>query len=218
MTSNSKLAELKEQVRSLSNQQTLIRDKKEQAQEAVSYNEEQIRKRDKEIQSLVRSAFGQSELANVKEREYLKDQLDKVAHRQAVMNEQIITLNDHITDTTALDELYKAKRKELEMNYEQQQTALEGQVRSLETQLEGLKCDLRSIKKEISIERSKLERIVAESKEKAFKNELKQKWIYHRGALMGAGFIGVFIGGFFGWGVFTFFDWIWNSIIGIFGG
>ena len=113
---------------------------------------------------IVRNVFGQSELAAARERELLQDKLDRFSHRQTVMNEQLITLNDNLTDTTSLKAVYEAKREELELDYQNQKEALQGQIENLEERLESRKIELESLKEEISTNTSKLEEIASETK------------------------------------------------------
>ena len=64
------------------------------------------------MRQLIRSVFAQNEVVcKEKEKEQLNDRLDRFAHNQQVMNQQIIELNDNITDTTSLNALYEAKKK-----------------------------------------------------------------------------------------------------------
>lgn len=142
----------------------------------------------------------------------MKDKLDRFSHRQTVMNEQLITLNDNLTDITSLKAVYEAKREELELDYQNQKEALQGQIKSLEKGLESRKKDLENLKEEISIKTSKLEEIVAETKKATFWNEFKKTWVDKCGTYIIVGFIGLSIGGFAGWGIFTLIGNIFSSI------
>ena len=86
MKSNSKLEELKRQVKDTSNKQIQIQGQRDRAKEIISYREQEQEQNQKEMVQLVRNVFGQSELASAKERELLQDKLDKFSHRQSVMN------------------------------------------------------------------------------------------------------------------------------------
>ena len=152
---------------------------------------------------LVRNVFGQSELASAKERELLQDKLDKFSHRQSVMNEQLITLNDNLMDITALKSVYDAKREELELDYQNQREALLGQINSLTERLESRKNDLEAIENDIGIKTSKLEEIVAETKKASFWNQFKKTWIDKRLVYVIIGVIAAMIGGVTGWSIFT---------------
>ena len=212
MTSNSKLEELKKQVRSTSNQQLQIQGRRYRTQEIVSDRERKQEQNQQEMVQLVRNVFGQSELATARERELLQDKLDRFSHRQTVMNEQLITLNDNLTDTTSLKAVYEAKREELELDYQNQKEALQGQIESLEERLERRKKELEGIKEEISTKTSKLEEIVAGMKKATFKKELKKTWIDKWLTYVIVGFIALIIGGFVGWSIFTLIGNIFSAI------
>lgn len=81
-------------------------------QEAASYLEQEQKQNQKEMVQFVRNVFEQRELIAARESELLLDKLEQISHRQAVMNEQLITLNDNLTDLKAL---YEAKREELKI-------------------------------------------------------------------------------------------------------
>ena len=112
MVQSSKLEELKKQVRDASNQQLKIQEKRDRMQEAASYLEQEQEQNQKEMVQFVRNVFEQRELIAARESELLLDKLEQISHRQAVMNEQLITLNDNLTD---LKFLYEAKREELKI-------------------------------------------------------------------------------------------------------
>ena len=112
MVQSSKLEELKKQVRDASNQQLKIQEKRDRMQEAASYLEQEQKQNQKEMVQFVRNVFEQRELIAARESELLLDKLEQISHRQAVMNEQLITLNDNLTDLKAL---YEAKREELKI-------------------------------------------------------------------------------------------------------
>lgn len=212
MKSNSKLELLKKQVRDTSNQQLQIQGRRDRTQEIVSDRERKQEQNQQEMVQLVRNVFGQSEIAAARERELLQDKLDRFSHRQTVMNEQLITLNDNLTDITALKAVYEAKREELELDYQNQKDALQGQIESLEERLESRKIDLESLKEEISTNTSKLEEIVSETKKETFKSELKKTWVDKWLSFAIVGFIALIIGGFLGWGIFTLIDNVFSSI------
>ena len=217
MTSNSKLEALKKQVRDTSNQQMQIQMQRNRAEDAVQDREDMQHDNKQEMVQLVRSVFGQSELASAKERELLKDQLDRFSHRQTLMNNQLIALNDNLTDTTSLNAVYEAKREQLEMDYQNQKEALQGQIDVLEDRLESLKLNLERTNEDISTNASKLEEIVAETKKATFWNEFKKTWVDKRLTYVMVGFIALIIGGFAGWGIFTLIGNIFSSIGEFFG-
>ena len=89
---------------------------------------------------------------------------------------------------------------------------MQGQIDVLEERLESVKLNLERINEEISTNTSKLEEIVAEMKKATFWNEFKKVWIDKWFVFVLVGFIGLIIGGFLGWSVFSFFDSIINAI------
>lgn len=212
MTSNSKLEALKKQVRDTSNQQMQIQMQRNRAEDAVQDREDMQHDNKQEMVQLVRSVFGQSELASAKERELLKDQLDRFSHRQTLMNNQLIALNDNLTDTTSLNAVYEAKREQLEMDYQNQKEALQGQIDVLEDRLESLKLNLERTNEDISTNASKLEEIVAETEKATFKSELKKTWRDKWLSFAIVGCLAMIVGGFFGWGVFTLISNIFSAI------
>lgn len=212
MASNSNLDKLKKQVRDTSNQQMQIQIQRDRTQEMISYREQEQEQNQQEMTQLIRNVFGQSELAAAKERELIQDKLDKFSHRQMIMNNQLITLNDNLMDTTSLNAVYEAKREELELNYQNQKDALQGQINSLVERLESRKSDLERVEEEIRTKTYKLENIVEETKKATFWNEFKKIWIDKWLTYVMVGFIALIIGGFAGWSIFTVTSNIFSSI------
>ena len=126
-------------------------------------------------------------------------------------------MNDNLTDTTSLNAVYEAKREQLEMDYQNQKEALQGQIDVLEDRLESLKLNLERTNEDISTNASKLEEIVAETKKATFWNEFKKTWVDKRLTYVMVGFIALIIGGFAGWGIFTLIGNIFSSIGEFFG-
>lgn len=217
MVSNARLEELKKQVRDTSNQQLQLQSQRDRTKEIKSYRKQEQEQNQQEMVQLVRSVFGQSELAAAKERELLQDKLDRFSHRQTIMNNQLITLNDNLTDTTSLKALYEAKREELELDYQNQKEALQGQINSLTECLENRKKALERLEKDISTKTYKLEEIVAETKKATFWNEFKKIWVDKWLNYVIIGFFALIISGFAGWGIFTLIDNIFSSISEFFG-
>lgn len=125
------------------------------------------------MRQLIRSVFAQNEVAAAKEKEQLNDRLDRFAHNQQVMNQQIIELNDNITDTTSLNALYEAKRKELDLNYRNQETVLKEQIKHLSEHIEYKENKLNTINKSIESKQEELDRISADLKRKNSGSTLK---------------------------------------------
>lgn len=178
MTSNSRLEELKQQVRKTSNQQMHIQAQREQAEEMVAYHKQAQDKNQQEMTQLVRNVFGQSELAAAKERELLHDQLERFAHSQNVMNEQLIALNDNLTDMTSLKALYDAKREELETDHRIQKATLEKQIDALQREYASKQWELNTqyLKKQ-----KEYDALIEEKKEEARQLDINIRWINIRG-------------------------------------
>lgn len=153
MASSSKLEELKKQVRDISNQQLQIQEKRDRMQEAASYLEQEQKQNEKEMVQFIRNVFEQRELIAARESELFLDKLDQISHRQAVMNEQLITLNDNLTDTTSLKAVYEAKREELELDYQnhkkiyqEQKNKYDNLISDKRAELEGIERKCKSLK------------------------------------------------------------------------
>ena len=115
ISKKSNLDRLKQQVQQTSNQQYQIQTQKDELEQTVACKKQELDSNQDAMRQLIRSVFAQNEVAAAKEKEQLNDRLDRFAHNQQVMNQQIIELNDNITDTTSLNALYEAKRKELDL-------------------------------------------------------------------------------------------------------
>lgn len=204
MEKNSRLEELKKQVSDMSLQQMQIQDTRKITQQKLSNIQEQKEDIEKEMEQFISNVFFKNEIASAQERQLLQDKLDRFSHRQTVMNEQLITLNDNLTDITSLKALYEAKREELELDYQNQKNALNSQIKTLEKRVE-------SLKEEISTKTDKLDQIVADTKKASFLKALKRSWIIL--AVFGlVGFLALIIGGVAGWGIFNLIGNILSSI------
>ena len=136
ISKKSNLDRLKQQVQQTSNQQYQIQTQKDELEQTVACKKQELDSNQDAMRQLIRSVFAQNEVAAAKEKEQLNDRLDRFAHNQQVMNQQIIELNDNITDTTSLNALYEAKRKELDLNYRNQETVLKEQIKRLSERIE----------------------------------------------------------------------------------
>lgn len=202
MVSTSKLEELKRQLRDTSNQQMQIQEKIDRTKETLLLRKQEKEENREELMNFFRSVMGQSELIAAKERELFKDKLDKSNHLQQVMNEQIIKLNDNLTDTSSLEAVYKAKREELELNYQNQKKALDGQIKCLKERLSSVESEISQKKQELEDERKKLEDLIKEKRLKNF--------------IISTGYVVVII-----LVVIAFIlliEWLGNGISGFFGG
>ena len=146
MESNSKLEELKKQVRDISNQQMLIQEERDRKQEMASYLGQEQEQNQQEMMQLIHNVLSQNELITVREREKLQDKLDAFSHKQTVMNEQLITLNDNLTDTAALKAIYEAKREELELDYQKLKNKYDRIISNKKTELAEIEHECKSLK------------------------------------------------------------------------
>ena len=128
------------------------------------------------------------------------------------MNQQIIELNDNITDTTSLNALYEAKRKELDLNYRNQETVLKEQIKRLSERIEYQENKLSTINRSIESKKEEFDRISEDLKKKEFWINFKNKWI----AFASAGFLLVFIGAFLGWPTYKVMNSVFKIIRSVF--
>lgn len=212
MDSNDNLEQLKQNIRDKSNQQYQLQQQKIRTQKEVSYREQEKNENNQEMTEFIRSVFLQNEIANAKERELFKNSVDKFSHRQKIMNDQIIELNDNLTDVTALKAVYEAKRETLELDYQNQKDALQEQIHSLAERIETSKNDLKKIKNEIQNNQAKLDELNVKIKRATFLYEFKHTWVDKWINFVLVGFIGMIIGGFAGWGIFSLVGSIFSAI------
>ena len=199
---------MKQQVQQTSNQQYQIQMQKDELEQTVACKKQELDSNQDAMRQLIRSVFAQNEVAAAKEKEQLNDRLDRFAHNQQVMNQQIIELNDNITDTTSLNALYEAKRKELDLNYRNQETVLKEQIKRLSERIEYQENKLSK--------QEELDRISADLKKKEFWINFKNVWINKWIAFASAGFLLVFIGGFLGWPTYKVMNSVFKIIRSVF--
>ena len=144
------------------------------------------------------------------------DRVEVYRVNQQVMNQQIIELNDNITDTTSLNALYEAKRKELDLNYRNQETVLKEQIKHLSKHIEYKENKLNTINKSIKSKQEELDRISADLRKKEFWINFKNVWINKWIAFASAGFLLVFIGGFLGWPTYKVMNSVFKIIRSVF--
>lgn len=179
MNLNSKLDKLKEQVYDTSNQQYHIQQKRQEIENEIAMREQSSEQNTSEMQMFIRSVVGQSEIANARDREILQDKLDKFSFKQQQMNEQVIRLNNNITDVTALESLYRTKRDELEQCYQEEKESLERQNKALEKQINKYKSELSQLQSDIQKCKSKLGQIQEEIKKYSLIKSFKNKFVGH---------------------------------------
>ena len=206
ISKKSNLDRLKQQVQQTSNQQYQIQTQKDELEQTVACKKQELDSNQDAMRQLIRSVFAQNEVAAAKEKEQLNDRLDKFAYNQQVMNQQIIELNDNITDTTSLNALYEAKRKELDLNYRNH----------LSEHIEYQENKLKTINKSIESKLEELDKISADLKKKEFWINFKNVWINKWIAFVSAGFLLVFIGGFLGWPTYKVMNSVFKIIRSVF--
>lgn len=216
MTSSDRIEQLKQQIRETSNQQRKLQEQKEKVQELALDKKQEYQQNQREMTEFIRTVFGQSELMAAKERELLKDTLDKFYHSQNVTNEQLIALNDNLADTASLKAIYEAKRDHLEWDYQQEKMTLRGQLNELEKRIENQQDKIASLDKEIDNKNDEIQVIEENLKERKFLETMKKTWVDKWLPMMTAGFMAVFLGGFLGWGTYGIANQIFQGIINIF--
>lgn len=142
---NDRLEVLKKQVRDTSDFQDNLKQEINRAEQSVMYEEKKKQENEREMANFIKSVMGKSELIATKERELFKDSIEKFSNDQAVMNRELIALNDFLTDTTSLQAIYNAKREAMEHD--------------LENEKEVLLENIYKLKKECHIKELELERI-----------------------------------------------------------
>lgn len=213
MTSSDRIEQLKQQIRETSNQQRKLQEQKEKVQELALEKKQEYQQNQREMTEFIRTVFGQSELMAAKERELLKDTLDKFYHSQNVTNEQLIALNDNLADTASLKAIYEAKRDHLEWDYQQEKMTLRGQLNELEKRIENQQDKIASLDKEIDNKNDEIQVIEKNIKERKFLEAMKKTWVDKWLPMMTAGFMAVFLGGFLGWGTYGIANQIFQGLI-----
>lgn len=215
MTSSDRIEQLKQQIRETSNQQRKLQEQKEKVQELALEKKQEYQQNQREMTEFIRTVFGQSELMAAKERELLKDTLDKFYHSQNVTNEQLIALNDNLADTASLKAIYEAKRDHLEWDYQQEKMTLRGQLNELEKRIENQQDKIASLDKEIDNKNDEIQVIEKNIKERKFLEAMKKTWVDKWLPMMTAGFMAVFLGGFLGWGTYGIANEIFKGLVNL---
>lgn len=213
MTSSDRIEQLKQQIRETSNQQRKLQEQKEKVQELALEKKQEYQQNQREMTEFIRTVFGQSELMAAKERELLKDTLDKFYHSQNVTNEQLIALNDNLADTASLKAIYEAKRDHLEWDYQQEKMTLRGQLNELEKRIESQQDKIASLDKEIESKKEENFLIEERLKNRKFLEKMKKTWLDYWMPMITAGFMAVFLGGFFGWGTYGIANEFFKGIV-----
>lgn len=212
-TMSDSLEALKRQVEEASIQEYQINQQQHELKlhdAAIQVEKNQV---DEEMKSLILSITGQAALSEARDKEILKDKLDAFSIKQQAMTREIITLNDMLASTDALEALYSAKRKELDLNYRNQENALRGQIKALEERIETQREESGKLDKEIDRKKEDIQLIEEHLKDRKFWDGMKKTWLDHWLPMLTAGFLAVFLGGFFGWGTYGIANDFFKGIV-----
>lgn len=215
MTMSDSLEALKRQVEEASIQEYQINQQQHELKlhdAAIQVEKNQV---DEEMKSLILSITGQAALSEARDKEILKDKLDAFSIKQQAMTREIITLNDMLASTDALEALYSAKRKELDLNYRNQENALRGQIKALEERIETQREESGKLDKEIDRKKEDIQLIEEHLKDRKFWDGMKKTWLDHWLPMLTAGFLAVFLGGFFGWGTYGIANEIFKGLVNL---
>lgn len=215
MTMSDSLEALKRQVEEASIQEYQINQQQHELKlhdAAIQVEKNQV---DEEMKSLILSITGQAALSEARDKEILKDKLDAFSIKQQAMTREIITLNDMLASTDALEALYSAKRKELDLNYRNQENALRGQIKALEERIETQREEIGKLDKEIDRKKEDIQLIEEHLKDRKFWDGMKKTWLDHWLPMLTAGFLAVFLGGFFGWGTYGIANEIFKGLVNL---
>lgn len=143
--SSKKLEQLKQKILDNSNNlyslEAVRKEKKEKQKELI----ERIEKKEDAMEELIKKIIFKNQISNQQERELMQDSLKKNDFKIQMLVEQHQKLHRFLTDTTALEEIYKTKKEQL--------ITEEKELRELifkdKKELENKKKELENIKKEI---------------------------------------------------------------------
>lgn len=119
------------------------------------------------------------------------------------------------TDVANHEALYSAKRKELDLNYRNQENALRGQIKALEERIETQREESGKLDKEIDRKKEDIQLIEEHLKDRKFWDGMKKTWLDHWLPMLTAGFLAVFLGGFFGWGTYGIANEIFKGLVNL---
>ena len=214
-TMSDSLEALKRQVEEASIQEYQINQQQHELKlhdAAIQVEKNQV---DEEMKSLILSITGQAALSEARDKEILKDKLDALSIKQQAMTREFITLNDMLASTDALEALYSAKRKEIDLNYRNQENALRGQIKALEERIETQREESGKLDKEIDRKKEDIQLIEEHLKDRKFWDGMKKTWLDHWLPMLTAGFLAVFLGGFFGWGTYGIANEIFKGLVNL---
>lgn len=161
-----------------------ISDKEQESYELVEKEENAS----KEMFDLVNKMISSNRSFDIAEREKINNRLDRLNEYQRANNELLSNIDSNLKDTTSLEALYKAKRDELEYNYQEQEKVLQRRLNSL--------------KSEIDQKTQELDQITKEKRLKNFSIRVLQVIIAAAAVIL----------------VILFIEWLGNGVSGFFGG
>lgn len=183
-----KLEALKQRAIDLSAQRRQLKqaisDKEQESYELVE-KEDNV---SKEMYDLASKMISSNRSFDIAEREKINNRLDRLNEYQRANNELLSDIDSKLKDTTSLEALYKAKRDELEYNYQEQEKVLQRRLNSL--------------KSEIDQKTQELDQITKEKRLKNFSIRVLQVIIAAAAVIL----------------VILFIEWLGNGVSGFFGG
>lgn len=210
----SRLEELKRKSEALSMQHQQVDDEleAEQAQDrALARREEEL---DQQMVDLMRNAISTNLATEAAEREKLNNRLEAISEYQRATTDQLTTLNNNLTNTTSLEAVYKAKRKELESNYQELETSLRSRENALKSQIQDKEAELQTLEQAIEAQKQALEALKwRETFRKAMDKAISALGV--TAVVIVALFIGQKLFGLLSW-LWSGIVWLWNGISGAF--
>lgn len=143
-----KLEALKQKAIDLSAQRRQL---KQAISDKEQENYELVEKEDnvsKEMYDLASKMISSNRSFDIAEREKINNRLDRMNEYQRANNELLSDIDSKLKDTTSLEALYKAKRDELEYNYQEQEKVLQRRLNSLKSEIDQKTQELDQITKE----------------------------------------------------------------------
>lgn len=143
------LDDLKNDVKNLSRLKNQVSASVAENKKVIEENNQIAETNEKEMMKILKSLSARNEIANANEREKIKNSLSALSHGQQVMNKQIINLYDKLTDTTALNAVYEARRDELEANYQEEKEITDKRLQAIKQRISAAEKELDKINAQI---------------------------------------------------------------------
>lgn len=208
--SNPVLKKMQEEIKSKS---TLIQEtqkKRHEVQVTRQQAEVKIQNIDDKTTKIIENMIFKHDVLATKEQEEVRNALRSFSERQKVMNEQLITLNQSLSSSDALEASYRIKRELLETEYAKMK-------RDLDQRITSLTLDEQKAKGKLTKTEQELQDIIKELKKKTFLDTFKNK-IEKASAWVLAFFLIGVLGVFLGWGTGEIIKGILSGIGGFFSG